>query len=313
VPDVRPLQQPAPSLEEAVDAFLAQPDLANPSRRSYAQTTGRLLRTFGAEQLLGELVPAAVAAVVEEAWGRSGPRTWNRHLSALGSFIAFCRRRSWPVQDLVAGLDRRREKADNTGVLSFLELERLWSRESVALRERCLWRLLYETAARADEALSLNVEDVDVANKRAVVISKGGDRELLHFQAGSARLLPRLIASRRRGPLFLADRPPVPSRAPAAEDLCTETGRARLSYRRAEEIFVAASRGRSLHDLRRAALTHLAEDNVSLPLLMAKSRHRNLRSLQRYVRPSPEAVAALTARHDPAWRSRSRDHEITDR
>jgi integrase len=31
--------------------------------------------------------------------------------------------------------------------------------------------LLYESAARADEVLSLNVEDIDVANKRAVVIS----------------------------------------------------------------------------------------------------------------------------------------------
>ena len=148
------------------------------------------------------------------------------------------------------------------------------------------------------------MEDVDGANKRAVVISKGGDREFLHFQTGSARLLPRLIAGRRRGPLFLADRPPVASRAPAAADLCQETGRARLSYRRAEELFKAASGGRTLHDLRRAALTHLGEENVSLPLLMAKSRHTNLRSLQRYVLPSPDAVAALTAAHDPARRRR---------
>jgi integrase len=298
------MPQQALSLQEAVDAFLAQADLAPSSRRSYSQTTGRLIRAFGAERQLGDLVPSAVGAVVEEAWGRTGPRTWNRHLSALGSLVAFCRRRGWPVQDLVTGLDRRRQRVDNSRVLSFLDLDRLWSRESVGLRERCLWRLLYETAARADEVLSLNVEDVDVANKRAVVISKGGDRELLHFQTGSARLLPRLIAGRRRGPLFLADRPPVPSRAPASEDLCPETGRARISYRRAEELFVTATRGRTLHDLRRAALTHLGEDNVSLPLLMAKSRHKNLRSLQRYVRPSPEAVAALTARHDPARRRR---------
>ena len=300
--DVVLLPQPAPPLQDAVDAFLAQPDLAQTSRRSYAQTTGLLIRVFGGEQRVAELVPVAVALTVDQTWGRRSPRTWNRHLSALGSFVAFCRRRGWPVPDLVAGLDRRREKADNTHVLSYLELERLWSRESVGLRERCLWRLLYETAGRADEVLSLDVEDVDIGNKRAVVISKGGDRELLHFQTGSARLLPRLIGGRQRGPLFLAERPPVPSRAPAAADLCPETGRARLSYRRAEELFVAATRGRTLHDLRRAALTHLGEDNVSLPLLMAKSRHKNLRSLQRYVRPSPEAVAALTAAHDPARR-----------
>lgn len=41
-------------------------------------------------------------------------------------------------------------------------LERLWGRRDVALRDRTLWRLLYETAARASEALSLNVEDLDL-------------------------------------------------------------------------------------------------------------------------------------------------------
>jgi len=38
---------------------------------------------------------------------------------------------------------------------------------------------------------------------------------------------------------------------------------------------------------------------VSLPLLMGKSRHKSLRSLQRSIHPSAEAVAAMTA-HDPA-------------
>ncbi len=117
---------------------------------------GHLLKLL-ALGIRGELVPAAVAAAVEDAWAEASPRTWNRHLSALGSFVAFCRRRGWPVRDLVTGLDRRREKTDNSRVLSFLELERLWSRESIGLRERCLWRLLYETAARADQVLSLNV------------------------------------------------------------------------------------------------------------------------------------------------------------
>jgi integrase len=37
------------------------------------------------------------------------------------------------------------------------------------------------------------------------------------------------------------------------------TGHARLSYRRAEEIFRAASGGWTLHQLRHSAITHLAE------------------------------------------------------
>jgi hypothetical protein len=116
---------------------------------------------------------------------------------------------------------------------------------------------------------------------------------------GSARLLPRLIAGRPLGPLFLADRRPAPARTPAAADLCPSTGRARLSYRRAEELFRAASGGWTLHQLRHSALTHLAEADVGLALLMAKSRHTSLRSLQRYARPGPDAVAQLTADHDP--------------
>ncbi len=54
-----------------------------------------------------------------------------------------------------------------------------------------------------------------------------------------------------------------------------------------------------------SALTHLAETGVNLPLLMAKSGHENLRSLQKYARPGAEAVATMTAAHDPARRRRS--------
>ncbi len=107
----------------------------------------------------------------------------------------------------------------------------------------------------------------------------------------------------RRRPLFLADRRPAPARTPAA-DLCPYTGRARLSYRRAEELFSAASGGRTLHQLRHSAITHLAEADVGLALLIAKSRHTSLRSLQRYARPGPDAVAKLTAEHDPERRRR---------
>jgi integrase/recombinase XerD len=55
---------------------------------------------------------------------------------------------------------------------------------------------------------------------------------------------------------------------------------------------------------RHSAITHLAEYGVPTVLLMAKSRHTSLATLQRYARPSVEAVASLTAEHDPARRRR---------
>jgi integrase len=84
-------------------------------------------------------------------------------------------------------------------------------------------------------------------------------------------------------------------------DIDPESGYARLSYARAAQAFSQAT-GWTLHQLRHSALTHLAEDGVPLPLLMAKSRHESLKTLQRYVRPSADAVAALTAAHDPLRR-----------
>jgi integrase/recombinase XerD len=77
---------------------------------------------------------------------------------------------------------------DRTTEIPYAELDRLWRRDDVAVREKALWRPLYETAARAQEVLSLNVEDVDPDNKRARARSKGGDTEWLHLQAGWARL-----------------------------------------------------------------------------------------------------------------------------
>ncbi len=291
----------ARTLGDASDAFLAQPDLAASSRRSYEQTLARLRTILGAERPLNLLGAAPLSAAMTDAWSGVAPATWNRHVATVRSFAAWCQRQGWVTDSMAVGLERRREPVDRSKAIPYAKLDRLWRGADVGLREQAPWRLLYETAGRATEILSLNVEDVDLANRRAVVVSKGGATELLHFQAGAARRLPRLIAGRARGPLFLADRRPAPGRAPAVDDLCPQTGRARLSYRRAEELFARAS-GWTLHQLRHSALTHLAEANVGLPLLMAKSRHTSLRSLQRYARPGPEAVAAMTAAHDPTRR-----------
>jgi integrase/recombinase XerD len=119
-----------------------------------------------------------------------------------------------------------------------------------------------------------------------------------------------LLAARDRRPVFLADR--RPTRAVATADLCPVTGRARLSYRRAAEIFEEATRpladplhraqGWKLHQLRHSMLTHEAENGTSTPTLLARSRHASVRSLERYARPGPEAVARHVADTDPAAR-----------
>ena len=101
--------------------------------------------------------------------------------------------------------------------------------------------------------------------------------------------------------VFLAGR--LPTRAAPALDLDPGSGRARQSYRRAAALFHEHT-GWSLHQLRHSALTHAAEDGTNLPLLLARSRHASVRSLERYARPGPEAVARAVAEADPARRRR---------
>jgi len=62
--------------------------------------------------------------------------------------------------------------------------------------------------------------------------------------------------------------------------------------------------GWTLHQLRHSLLTHEAEDGTSTPMLLARSRHASARSLERYARPGPEAVARHVAAADPAARRR---------
>ncbi|MFH9400720.1 site-specific integrase [Streptomyces sp. NPDC017638] len=135
--------------------------------------------------------------------------------------------------------------------------------------------------------------------------------EWIHWQSGTAQLLPRLIARRTRGPLFLTDRK-APAGTPTL-DVCSETGRARLSYRRAEETIEENTRllanlpaspediedlnGWTLHRLRHSALTHDAEGGASTPMLLVRSRHASVHSLERYARPSVDAVARHVADH----------------
>src|SRR5580692_8309351 len=210
--------------------------------------------------------------------------------------------------------ERRKENNDATArALPRGRVERLLSRRDVPLREKTLWRMLYETAARASEILALDVEDLDLEQRRAPVRSKGGDTEFVYWDTGTAYLLPRLLrlpdgTSRTSGPLFLASRRPVPARRPAPRDICPHTGRGRLGYDRARILFkkytaTTASGGLELRQLRHSAATHLGDQKVPLQLIMAKTRHKSPRTVMRYVKPGDEAVAEVTSLLGPPRRS----------
>jgi len=318
----------APGFERAAAAFVAA-HTAGPgvwaagTAKKYRETFGALGAKLpgsaagGLAALETEVGRTALARAFDAAFGELAPATYARHLSALRSAVNWWRASKWLASDPTAGWARPKIPVDTTRALTRDQIDAL-SRLDAPIREKTLWRLTYETAARAEEILALDVPDLDLPNKRARVISKGGAIEWVHGRTGAAMLLPRLLAGRDRGPVFLAER--RPTRPVASLDLCPVTHRARLSYRRAAEIFEQSTRrlahpdapqdqlaelgGWTLHQLRHSQLTHEAESGTNTPTLLARSRHASVRSLERYARPGPEAVARHVATNDPAARRR---------
>jgi integrase len=233
-----------------------------------------------------------LAAAVGDIGGLEAPQA---------GLAVLVRRQPLPAPVLPASAERRREHLNATRAVPRPAIDRALSRRDVPLREKTLWRMLYETAARASEVLALNIEDLDLDARRAPIRSKGGDTGWICWGSGTAHLLPRLIRGRQAGPVFLSERRPGPARRPAAQDLCPDdwTGPARLR-----------PRPNPVHPPHRVATapapplrtTHLGEQGIPLQLIMAKTRHRNPRTAMRYVRPGAEAVAEITALLEPPRR-----------
>ncbi len=289
------------TLGAAADAYLAT--MGGAEQANTLRVYGRILRAvtaeFGSQTALDDISAERFAAWFGRQWGDRAPSTWNVSLDAVRSAVAYWQQQGWTAADPSRMLVRRKPRPDRARALSRRDVEQLLTREDVSLRERTLWRMLYETAARSAEILALNVEDLDLANRRARVRRKGGAVDVIVWQTGTARLLPRLLKGRKSGPVFVTER-----RARVQLPRCDrdERGRARLSYQQAEALFTEASGGATLHQLRHSALTHDAEDGTGTPMLMARSGHTSVRSLAKYARVSAEALQRHQEVTDPARR-----------
>jgi integrase len=289
------MEIPCDTIGAAVTGYLDTGDFTTSSRTTYTRVLEGIAREFGPDRPIAELDADQLAAWFQRTRDVYAPATWNRDRVIVRAFVRALQAHGVALE--LPALGHRRVRPDTTRALSRVGVTRILEAPA-PLRDKTLWRLLYESAARAGEVLALDVEDLDLANRRARVVGKGGQVEWITWSTGTATLLPRLLKGRRSGPVFATRRP---SRViPAVLDRGPD-GTARLSYRRAAELFKAHA-GATLHQLRHSALTHMAEDGASAPMLMTKSRHQSISSLGRYARPSVEALQRWEATHDPARR-----------
>jgi integrase/recombinase XerC/integrase/recombinase XerD len=205
----------AVTVDVAVAAFLdtfSRPEQAG-TRRTYAEILTFVQRDpFDRHDPIDAFDQPKVAEILRrrfaEKWAGAAGSTWNRNLAAIRSACAYWRSQHWITGDPLAGLERAKPPENRARVRSRTAIGQLLSRSDTALRERTLWALLYESAARAQEVLLLDVADLDRPNRRAIVRRKGGAVDEITWQTRTARLLGRHLAGRpgprhRPGPAFL--------------------------------------------------------------------------------------------------------------
>jgi integrase len=286
---------PAPvEYAAAVERYLGQACLGPASRRVY-----RISLAAWAWPLVGQRAPrgerrrgavppvvplallddpgagARLAAALADRAACADARTVNRELSALRGAVGWWLDQRWIRTDATAGL---RHLATPGTVLPSLTPEQVAGlfRATRSLREHAFWRMLYDTAGPAGDVLRLDIGQLDLARHR----ERGAPGTGLWWREGTTQLLRWLLAGRPDGPVFLTGR-----RAPAGSDpagTCPVTGRARMSYRRAAEIFTAATvpldeagRGWTLHQLCRAGQGAAARARLPEPAGDAFSRRRS--------------------------------------
>ncbi|MFJ5611078.1 tyrosine-type recombinase/integrase [Streptomyces sp. NPDC093221] len=302
------------TVRTAADAFLDS--LTNPNTvRSYGIAVGKTAERIGGGRPLAAVADDELGEALELLWGSSAVNTWNARRGAVLSWTSWCAERGYDGPAIPAWAKRMPPPDSDTPVRSKMAIDRLIARRDIHLREKTLWRMLYETCARSEEILDLNIEDLDLAGRRCPVKAKGAQPKVRRRGAsradyvletcsgtpGTARLLPRLLKGRTRGPVFVTHRRPGPGKVLSARDICPDSGLARLSYGQARALLdqhtahAGPGTGWDLHEYRHSSLTHLGEQNASELMLMAKSRHKKVENIRRYFKPSADAIAGVTA------------------
>ncbi|SDN73686.1 tyrosine-type recombinase/integrase [Streptomyces wuyuanensis] len=302
------------TVRTAADVFLDS--LGNPNTvRNYGIGVGKTAERLGEGRPLASVADDEIGEALELLWGTAAVNTWNSRRAAVLSWLGWCRERGYDGPAVPAWAKRLAVPESETPARSRMAIDRLIARREVHLREKTLWRMLYETAGRSEEILGVNIEDLDFAGRRCPVKAKGAKSksrrrgqaredfvlETVYWDAGTARLLPRLLKGRTRGPVFVTHRRPGPGKVVSPRDVCPDTGFARLSYGQARALLDehtavrGPGTGWDLHEYRHSSLTHLGEAGASLLMLMAKSRHKKPENVRRYFKPSPEAIAELTS------------------
>lgn len=276
-----------PPLRLAIERFVARPGFRPRTRQSYAQDLAPLVVQYGDQPVARALTPSVAAAFLAQQEAHAAS-TYNRRLAALRSLVRWCRTQGWLADDPLVGQERRPQPHTPPRALAPAQVEAVL-RGIRDRRDRALFWLLYDGGLRADEALAIDIEDIDWLERCIAVQGKGDRPRETFFSRRVARYLAAYLKERGEpayGPLFVTRRR---ARQPRLADVTPE-GYARLSYRQADTRWKQYTPGWDLHQLRHTAISARAARGYTELELKRFSGHSSVRSLEIYIAYNHEAA-----------------------
>ena len=259
--------------QAAIDRFLASPALSDSTRRAYGVDLaefGSWLRERKAsvEDVDARLLAAYAAELGAARRGRKpsklAPATIARKLAAVRAFLRFTLGASKvPDARLAPRRPRRLPEAPKQEEIE-AELERFASGDPLAIRNRALAELVYSAGLRSQEAVDLDLADVEFDQEALRVRGKGGKERVIPLGEEAAYWVA----------LWLRERPKL---ARGAHDALFISARGRrLDTSTLRKLFPHP------HRLRHAFATHLLEGGADLRTIQELLGHSSLSTTQMY-------------------------------
>jgi len=275
-----PVDRTGLTVEEAAAAFLER-DFSLNTRRNFQADLARFCDSFGSKHVasLGdEEIHRYLSALKNQRGGEISPATHNRHYGTLNNLFEWLLRQGEIGANPMKKLERKRVDERLPRPMTREQIETFFSRVK-ALRERSLFSLLYLSGLRIDEALSLDIEDVNLADGTLRVLGKGGFERTGYLGEETRPLLRRYLRSRgnpKSGPLF----------ASRQGRLSYHT--ARILFKRfAEGLTVADGRPLTMHQLRHSFGSERA-GKIDAFVLRDLMGHKSVRTTLQYAKVNPE-------------------------
>ena len=257
----------------AIDRFLASPALSGATRRAYAVDLaqfGAWLEQRGASvedvdaRTLADYAAHLGSARAGRSPGKLAPATIARKLAAVRALLRFSLGAARvPDARLAPRRPRRLPDAPKPEEVD-AELARFDAGDPLAVRNRALAELVYSAGLRSQEAVDLDLADVEFDQEAVRVRGKGGKERVVPLGEEAAYWVARWLRER-------------PKLARGANDALFLSARGRrLDTSTLRKLFPHP------HRLRHAFATHLLEGGADLRTIQELLGHSSLSTTQMY-------------------------------